>query len=166
MAKQLSKAITDQITKDLNRDLNRFITVLTGQLPNYSPQYTGFFASSWKASTSRPRPVDKVEDFSPWNQIKRDKRNDPGVPARVQPRFDVPTFGFQDRIYIGNTSVYARYALASPSNQIQNFIQGEVQYLIQFIFGDQRPDIRVASQPLGGSGDSLSNIRGSKYTAL
>jgi len=167
MAKKLADQVTGQINKELTADLNRFIKILVRQLPAYSPQYTGFFASSWKASTSRPRPVDKVKDFSPWNTIKTQKSKDRSISPRVQPRYTVPTFSFNDRVFIGNTTMYARYALASPSNKIPSFIQGEVKYLVDFIFGDKRrPDVRVGASPLGFDGTDLSSIRGSSYTSL
>ena len=125
--------------------------------------------ATWAAATplTRPRPVDRVEDFSPWDRIKREKAKNAAVQPRIQPRFDTPRFSFSDRIYIGNTSVYARYALASPSNRIPGFVQGELRYLVDFIFGDKkRPDVRVAASPLGFDGSDLSNIRGSSYTRL
>ena len=167
MAGKLSKQIQADLNKQLTTDLNRFVKILVRQLPSYSPQYTGFFASSWKASTSRPRPVDKVEDFSPWNSIKRAKSKDASVAARINPRFSVPTFSYTDQIFIGNTTVYARYALASPSNNLPGFIQGEVKFLVDFIFGDKkRPDVRVGASPLGFDGADLSSIRGSSYSKL
>ena len=154
------------LKQSLTTDVNRLVRIMVRQLPAQSPQYTGFFASSWKASTNRPRAVDRVEDFSPWNKIKKDKDKNPSVQAKVQPRFTVPRFSFNDTIFIGNTAVYARYALASPSNTIPSFVQGEVRYLINFIFGDKkRPDVRVAGSPLGFDADTgdMSSIRGSRY---
>jgi len=167
MAKGLRAAIESDIKQNLTTDLNRLVKIITRQLPSYSPQYTGFFASSWKASTTRPRPVDRVEDFSPWKEIKQAKSKDSSVSARIQPRFSVPRFSYTDQIFIGNTAVYARYALASPSNSIPNFVQGELKYLVDFIFGDKkRPDLRIASSPLGFDGADLSSIRGSSYSKL
>ena len=61
------------LKQSLTTDVNRLVRIMVRQLPAQSPQYTGFFASSWKASTNRPRAVDRVEDFSPWNKIKKDK---------------------------------------------------------------------------------------------
>jgi len=166
MQKLSKAAIERDIKQSVTVDLNRLVRIIVRQLPSQSPQYTGFFASSWKASTTRPRPIDRVEDFSPWNQIKKDKAKNSTVKARVQPRFEVPRFSFNDRIYIGNTTVYARYALASPSNTIPNFVQGELKYLVDFIFGDKkRPDVRIAASPLGFDGEDVSTIRGSKYTS-
>ncbi len=167
MQKFTKAAVERDLKQNLTTDVNRLVRIIVRQLPAQSPQYTGFFASSWKASTTRPRPVNRIEDFSPWNQIKKDKDKNKSVKAKIQPRFDVPQFKFNDRIYIGNTTVYARYALASPSNTIPSFVQGELRYLVNFIFGDKkRPDIRVAATPLGFDGDDLSSIRGSKYTTL
>jgi len=166
MQKLSKAAIERDIKQSVTVDLNRLVRIIVRQLPSQSPQYTGFFASSWKASTTRPRPINRVEDFSPWNQIKKDKAKNSTVKARVQPRFEVPRFSFNDRIYIGNTTVYARYALASPSNTIPNFVQGELKYLVDFIFGDKkRPDVRIAAGPLGFDGEDVSTIRGSKYTS-
>lgn len=167
MAGKLRAAIEKQLHGNLTNDLNRLIRIIVNTLPAQSPQYTGFFASSWKASTSRPRPVDHVEDFSPWNRIKKDKDKDRSVLPRIQPRHSIPRFSFSDKVYVGNTAVYARYALASPSNNIPGFVQGELGYLVDFIFGDKnRPDVRIASTPLGFDGDDQSSIRGSKYTTL
>ena len=42
----------------INDDFNIFIEMIVADLPSVSPQDTGFFASSWKASTQRPRPKD------------------------------------------------------------------------------------------------------------
>jgi len=166
MQKLSKTAVERTIKQSVSVDLNRLVRIIVRQLPFQSPQYTGFFASSWKASTIRPRPVDHVENFSPWNQIKKDKAKNSAVKAKVQARFEVPRFSFNDRIYIGNTTVYARYALASPSNTIPNFIQGELRYLVDFIFGDKkRPDVRIAASPLGFDGEDVSTIRGSKYTS-
>lgn len=166
MQKLSKAAIERDIKQSVTIDLNRLVRIIVRQLPSQSPQYTGFFASSWKASTTRPRPIDRVEDFSPWNRIKKDKAKNSTVKAKVQPRFEVPRFSFNDRIYIGNTTVYARYALASPSNTIPNFVQGELRYLVDFIFGDKkRPDVRIAASPLGFDGEDVSTIRGSKYTS-
>ena len=167
MQKLTKAAVERDIKQSVTADMNRLVRIIVRQLPAQSPQYTGFFASSWKASTTRPRPVDRVEDFAPWNRIKKDKSNNPAVKARVQPRFDVPRFSYNDRIYIGNTTMYARYALASPSNKIPTFIQGEVKFLVDFIFGDKkRPDLRVGASPLGFDGADLSSIRGSSYMKL
>ena len=167
MQKLSRAAVERNLKQNITADVNRLVRIIVRQLPSQSPQYTGFFASSWKASTTRPRPVDRVEDFAPWNQIKKDKDKNASVQAKVQPRFSVPSFNFNDRVYIGNTAVYARYALASPSNNIPGFVQGELRYLVDFIFGDKkRPDVRVAATPLGSDGDDLSSIRGSKYTTL
>jgi hypothetical protein len=165
MRKPLTKkGLANDIKQNVTTDLNRLVRIVVRQLPAQSPQYTGFFASSWKASTTRPRAIDRVEDFSPWDRIKKEKDKNPSVQARVQPRFTVPRFSFNDTVFIGNTAVYARYALASPSNTIPAFVQGEMRYLVDFIFGDKkRPDVRVAASPLGFDGEDLSSVRGSRY---
>lgn len=150
MARRSLSDIGPDIRRSLTTDVNRLVSVIMKNLPANSPQYTGFFASSWKAGTSRPRPVDRLEDFTPWSRIKKDKARDAAIPAIIRPRFTAPNFKYTDRIYIGNTAVYARYALASGAGRIQNFVQGELRYLVDFIFGDKRgPDIRIGSTPRG-----------------
>ena len=74
MRKPLTKeGLANDIKQNVTTDLNRLVRIVVRQLPAQSPQYTGFFASSWKASTTRPRAIDRVEDFSPWDRIKKEK---------------------------------------------------------------------------------------------
>mgnify|MGYP003131670795 FL=1 len=67
---------TDKIEKEtraeLNQAFNDLVLTLLNDLPSQSPQYTGFFASSWKADRSRPLAVDPLE--SPWTQVKSDRQ--------------------------------------------------------------------------------------------
>ena len=125
MAKS-STAWSDEIKrvrKGYNVDLNRFIKFTLSTLPGQSPKYTGFFASSWQAKTYRIRAdQDRIQ---PWININTRKRKDPGVPARVEPRFYPPStrFKFGDTIYIGNRASYARQALGSADNQILNYFE-------------------------------------------
>ena len=91
-----SKGI-ENITADLNgnlqSDFNTFIRAALFDLSNqsatkYSPVDTGFFASSWTASTQRPRPDEPRESVAPWSNIKPRRRGDQRNPqAKVEPRF-------------------------------------------------------------------------------
>ena len=151
MAKKrgIGQIVTD-LERKLNDDYNALIQITVGELgtEQNSPVDTGFFASSWKASTQKIRAQDKREDFAPWSSIY--KTRDPSrnqwvhtdkkpAQSRIKPRFEVPQFNYkrQPTVYIGNTAEYAGYALESP--KVANFIQGEMRSLVQQTFGDKRP---------------------------
>ena len=65
----------------LERDLNRFIRQVVSDLSTEenSPVDTGFFASSWTASTQRPRPDQPREAHTPWSNIKPTRKGRPAV---------------------------------------------------------------------------------------
>ena len=151
MAKKrgIGQIVTD-LERKLNDDYNALIQITVEELgtEQNSPVDTGFFASSWKASTQKIRAQDKREDFAPWSSIY--KTRDPSrnqwvhtdkksAQSRIKPRFEVPQFNYkrQPTVYIGNTAEYAGYALESP--KVANFIQGEMRSLVQQTFGDKRP---------------------------
>lgn len=147
----------DQVKASINADLDRafreFVRLAVNDLPEVSPVYTGFFASSWKASKSRPRPTHDVENYEPWATIKQLKSKVKSYPGRIDPRFDLPSFTSDDTIYIGNTARYARYALERPS-QIVSYLAG-LKAVAQTVFAAKDGvTLRVA-----GSGTA----RGSKY---
>jgi hypothetical protein len=147
--KGLGQIVTD-LERQINDDYNALIQLTVEGLgtEENSPVDTGFFASSWKASTQKVRAEDKREDFAPWSSIY--KTRDPSknqwvhtskkpTQSRIKPRFEVPEFNYkrQPTVYIGNTAEYAGYALESP--KVANFIQGEMRSLVQQTFGDKRP---------------------------
>lgn len=118
----------------LDEAFNSLIRLIATELPEVSPVYTGFFASSWQVSLSGPpAPRDEVKNFEPWAQIKREKRSRfPSFPSVIDPRFDIPRVTIKDQVYIGNTAKYARYALERPS-QIVSYIAG-IQKLAKTVF--------------------------------
>jgi hypothetical protein len=151
MAKKrgIGQIVTD-LEKQINRDYNALIQLTVEGLgtEQNSPVDTGFFASSWKASTQKVRAQDKREDYSPWSKIYKtrtpagDQRvhtSKKPIGSQIKPRFKVPEFNYkrQPTVYIGNTAEYAGYALESP--KVSNFIQGEMRSLVQQTFGDKRP---------------------------
>ena len=151
MAKKrgIGQIVTD-LEKQINRDYNALIQLTVEGLSTRenSPVDTGFFASSWKASTQKVRATDKREDYSPWSKIYKtrtpagDQRvhtSKKPIGSQIKPRFKVPEFNYkrQPTVYIGNTAEYAGYALESP--KVSNFIQGEMRSLVQQTFGDKRP---------------------------
>ena len=151
MAKKrgIGQIVTD-LEKQINSDYNALIQLTVEGLgtEQNSPVDTGFFASSWKASTQKVRAQDKREDYSPWSKIyktrtpageQRVHTSKKPIGSQIEPRFKVPEFNYkrQPTVYIGNTAEYAGYALESP--KVSNFIQGEMRSLVQQTFGDKRP---------------------------
>ena len=147
--KGIGQIVTD-LERQINDDYNALIQLTAEGLATEenSPVDTGFFASSWKASTQKIRAQDKREDFAPWSSIY--KTRDPSrnqwvhtdkkpAQSRIKPRFEVPQFNYkrQPTVYIGNTAEYAGYALESP--KVANFIQGEMRSLIERTFGYKSP---------------------------
>jgi len=136
MAKKrgIGNIITD-LEQQINSDYNLLIEMIASDLPGASPQDTGFFASSWKASTQRPQARDDRESFAPWSKYKRGERQ-----RDIQPRFKVPTFNYkkQPSVYIGNTVLYANSALASNNSGIAQYVQGEMGPLVAETFREKK----------------------------
>ena len=155
--KGLGQIVTD-LERQINDDYNALIKLTVEGLgtKENSPVDTGFFASSWIASTQKVRAKDKREDHAPWSKIYETRQ--PGgqtswssignqrvhtskkpVGSQIKPRFPVPEFNYkrQPSVYISNTAEYAGYALESP--KVANFIKGEMRSLVQQTFGDKRP---------------------------
>ena len=127
--------IVSDLEQQINSDYNILIEMIAGDLPDASPQDTGFFASSWKASTQRPQARDDKKDFAPWSGYKRGSRR-----ADVKPRYKVPTFNYkkQPTAYIGNTVLYANSALASKDSDILQYVQGEIGRLVKETFREKK----------------------------
>lgn len=158
-----------QIVPDLNnsleRDFNAFIQFAVTKLADKdnSPVYTGFFASSWKAGTQRANPRDKVADFEPWNRLK--ERRDAGdVSAyRIAPRYRIPQFSIKTKVFIGNTTQYAAYALENP--KVARFVQGTLGTMINGMFSDRRrPNVRIASEKGDGT-KAIGFLRGTTFVS-
>ena len=136
MAKKrgIGNIITD-LEQQINSDYNLLIEMIASDLPEASPQDTGFFASSWKASTQRPQARDNREVFAPWSGYKRGERQ-----RDIQPRYRVPTFNYkkQPTVYIGNTVLYANSALASSNSGIAQYVQGEMGPLVAETFREKK----------------------------
>ena len=165
----------ENIGKDLNgnleRDLNTLVRVIITDLSTeeYSAVDTGFFASSWTASTQRPRPDESRKDHSPWSNIKpsRDGTKAPG--AVVEPRFlDTISFNFKpfSKVFIGNRSEYAARALASPRSQVPQYVQGSLRKLINKTFTDKKPKLAVGTYGSGVKYESKDNVRELKGVGL
>ena len=76
MAKSSPDALSQGIAStkgELNVQFNNLISTILNDLPSESPQYTGFFASSWQANTYRP--LSNEAQTAPWTQVKKDRDN-------------------------------------------------------------------------------------------
>ena len=65
----LTDSIRKQTRRQTNTEFNNLIGTILSELPSQSPQYTGFFASSWQANTYRPLANEAIR--SPWLEIKK-----------------------------------------------------------------------------------------------
>jgi len=127
---------------ELNQAFNDLVLRLLTDLPGQSPQYTGFFASSWKADRSLPRAVDPLE--SPWTQVKSDKQRGRDRAPIVRPRHTSrPRFKFGETAFVGNTANYARQALGSPNSNIVPYFE-QISEIAEMVFS-RKPDIRLST---------------------
>ena len=161
--------IGKDLTGNLERDLNTLVRVIITDLSTeeYSAVDTGFFASSWTASTQRPRPDQSRKDFAPWSNIKPSRNGTKAPGAVIEPRFlDKLSFNFKpfSKVFIGNRSEYAARALASPRSGVPQYVQGELSQLINKVFTD-KPKLGVGTFGTGVKYES-KNVRDLKGVGL
>lgn len=155
----------------ISRDFNNLLVSIQENLPNHSPVWTGFFASSWKIQGTPIVPTDRVEDHLPWKAIKYERsldffrRRKAGPPytkqtppenPEIKPRFSIGEnkriFNYKKPVYIGNTAIYAAYAL--ESGKLQKYIQGDLAKEVRRIMSDNNK-IKVGEKfTTGGFGAS------------
>jgi hypothetical protein len=172
MAKSDPNALSNAIAStrgELNTQFNNLIGKILADLPSESPQYSGFFASSWQANTYRPLANEEIR--SPWLERKKEKGQGRNLPAIIEPRYSLDKkYKFGQTIFIGNRANYARQALGSPNSTIIPYVETLGQ-VVDFVFGGSMnlPDVRVAdSQVLfkGTQGGRNAPALGSKYRRL
>ena len=173
-AKPFTKNI-DRIAKDLEGNLERDLNILVRAIitdlstKQNSPVDTGFFASSWTASTQRPRPDQSRKEFAPWSNIKPSRNGTEAPNAVVEPRFlDSLSFNFKpfSKVFVGNRSEYAARALASPRSQVPQYVQGKLGKLISKVFTDKKPKLAVGTYGSGVKYESKDNVRELKGVGL
>ena len=165
--------ITDSIRKETKRELNNqfnnLIDTLLEGLPKASPQYSGFFASSWQVNTYRPLANEEIR--SPWTEIKKKRDKKIFVPPKIEARYSRnKRYKFGETVFIGNRAEYARYALGSENSQIMPYLENITQ-VVDTVFGGSmlRPDVRVAGTqvlPKGEPGGVDASALGSRYKQL
>ena len=172
MAKSDPNALSNAIAStrgELNTQFNNLIGKILADLPSESPQYSGFFASSWQANTYRPLANEEIR--SPWLERKKEKGQGRNLPAIIEPRYSLDKkYKFGQTIFIGNRADYARQALGSPNSSIMTYVENLSQ-VVEFVFGQSmvQPDVRVAgSQVLyqGVQAGRTAPALGSKYKKL
>ena len=157
--KNIENASSD-LNSNLERDFNNFIRGVLFDLSReedpISPIDTGFFASSWTASTQRPRPDQAREDNPPWSEIEPSYKRRPAPASFVEPRFANKikyNFKLFSKVYIVNIAEYAASALGSTRSKIPQYIQGQLKPLVNAIFTDKKAKIAIgASRFKGGQG--------------
>ena len=158
-SRDIGNAGSDLIS-NVERDFNLFIQAalldLSREEDPISPIDTGFFASSWTASTQRPRPDQAREDNPPWSEIEPSYERRPAPASFVEPRFANKikyNFKLFSKVYIGNRSEYAASALGSTRSKIPQYIQGQLKPLVNAIFTEKKAKIAIgASKFKGGQG--------------
>ena len=164
-SKDIRNAGSDLIS-NVERDFNLFIQAalldLSSEENPISPIDTGFFASSWTASTQRPRPNQPRENHPPWSKIEPSYEGRPSPQALVEPRFiNNIKFNFKpfSKVFIGNRSEYAASALGSPRSKIVKYV-GTLGQLINATFTGKKPSIAVASRKFKGGSISQTGTKG------
>ena len=153
---KVAEWVEKQIMPELTEGFNSFIKFASTQLPKESPQYTGFYASSWQTSLTKPVPNDFLSPKGggtgkePWYGIGLQKRRGVNVPPHIAPRFEIPTFKLSDTVYIGNKVNYAPYAVVGKVPRTTQYggimpFVGQLSALSKNYFGVS--DIRITGAP-------------------
>ena len=165
----VTDSIRKQTRKELNTQFNNLINRVLTDLPSESPQYTGFFASSWDANTYRPLATE--ERVAPWTQVKKDRDNGIKTAPIIEPRYPLnKKFKFGQTVFIGNRANYARQALGSPNSSILTYVE-TISQVVEFVFGGSniQPDVRVANSQVlyqGVEAGKSAPALGSRYKKL
>ena len=165
----MTDAIRKETMRELNNQFNNLIDTVLDGLPGASPQYSGFFASSWQVNTYRPLANEKIR--SPWLETKKRKDKDKSVPDIHEPRYSrTKRYKFGETIFIGNRADYARYALGSSNSQIMPYLENITQVVDALFSGSMlHPNIKVAGTQVlsqGVEGGRTAPALGSRYVKL
>ena len=149
MAVRRLRDLPKDLDKKISRDFNNLIKDVHSELTSEQnmPVWTGFFASSWKASNTPVQPDQDVMSHQPWASIKQEvfegfkltKQSIRPENPVVQPRFPVGEgeriFNYRKGVFIGNKANYSQYVL--ESGEIQDFVQGQLGRLIRENMSDK-----------------------------
>ena len=157
----IERDLTGNLDRDFNILIRGILSDLSSEQKAISPIDTGFFISSWTASTQRPRPDDARETIAPWSNINPTRQRRKSPQAKVEPRFinSIPNFKPFSKVFIGNRSQYAARALASTRSKIPQYVQGQLRPLINKVF-TEKPKLGVATFGTGVRGSEINpNVR-------
>ena len=149
MAVRRLRDLPKDLDKKISRDFNNLIKDVHSELTSEQnmPVWTGFFASSWKASNTPVQPDQDVMSHQPWASIKQEvfegfkltKQSIRPENPVVQPRFPVGEgeriFNYRKGVFIGNRANYSQYVL--ETGEIQDFVLGKLGRLIKENMSDK-----------------------------
>ena len=155
--KDMEKEILQQIEVQLNQLVKETVNDLTfgNKGKAVSPVLTGFFASSWKATTGNITQKDRREDFPAWAKIQTTSVGGrtvlaPGYSPRLKVRHYIPRkFRIGEEVSIGNTAEYTEEALLSKKNRLIEYILGGdgLDEKVNRIFSDaNRPKLSIKTE--------------------
>ena len=159
--KGFAKDLKEDLLKEIEVQLNQLVKTTLNDLTKgvngspVSPVLTGFFASSWKASTGQINQIDRRENFPAWAKIKTTFIGGktvlaPGYSPRIKARHYVPKkFRIGESIGIGNTAEYTEEALQSKKSKLIEYILGNggLDARIDQIFSDKnRPKLSIKAE--------------------
>ena len=149
MAVRRLRDLPKDLDKKISRDFNNLVKDVHGELSSEQnmPVWTGFFASSWKASNTPVSATHDIMDYQPWASIKQQvfegfkltkESEKPDAPV-VEPRFPVGEgeriFNYRKSVWIGNKANYSQYVL--ETGEIQDFVLGQLGRLIRENMSDK-----------------------------
>ena len=149
MAVRRLRDLPKDLDKKISRDFNNLVKDVHGELSSEQnmPVWTGFFASSWKASNTPVSATHDIMDYQPRASIKQQvfegfkltkESEKPDAPV-VEPRFPVGEgeriFNYRKSVWIGNKANYSQYVL--ETGEIQDFVLGQLGRLIRENMSDK-----------------------------
>ena len=170
MAVRRLRDLPKDLDKKISRDFNNLIKDVHSKLTSEQnmPVWTGFFASSWKASNTPVQATHDIMNYQPWASIKQEvfegfkltgESEKPDAPV-VEPRFPVGQgeriFNYRKAVWIGNKANYSQYVL--ESGEIQNFVQDQLGRLIKENMSDKGKLFIVGSVSEKYSGTTLTGF--------
>ena len=141
MAKDFNeKNLMKELEEDINTSFNAFIPKVISNLEERSAVWTGFYNSSWKASTSVIHNNDYVGSFSPWSGINISAGRTRPTNHKFERRYVIPTFKIKLRktttVYISNPVNYPSQAFAA-SQRLPEYLSFGIKKTMEESFKDR-----------------------------
>ena len=141
MTKALTKEnLMRELEEDINISFNAFIPKVIRNLEERSAVWTGFYKSSWKASTSVIPNNDDVRRFSPWSGIKATAGRTRPTNPKFERRHTIPIFKISMRetttVYISNSVNYPSQAFAA-SQRLPEYLSFGIKKTMEESFKDR-----------------------------